>query len=81
MDGPRNQILTGTRFPENKNGYVSCRNRFDLLQNPPQTGAFPDNVLKSVLGVEFLFEIAFFAFSSFQFLLERALFPKGRESH
>src|SRR5579863_763991 len=60
VNGTRKQFLAGTGLALDEYSCVGGRDRLNLLQHLAETSAFANDVLKSILEVDFLFEILLF---------------------
>src|SRR2546422_610409 len=57
MDGPGDEVLSCASLAEDQNGRLSCRNRFDLLENSLQFRLLADNVLEPAFRTKLFFEV------------------------
>jgi hypothetical protein len=60
VDCAGQQFLSGPRFTLDEDGGSGWGHGLNLLEDVAQAGAFADDILKSVLEVDFFFEVQFF---------------------
>ena len=57
VQGAGDQFLARARLPANEHGGVGGGDRLDLLQDPAQRGALPDDLLEVMSGADLLFQV------------------------